>query len=286
MRPLKIFQGITNRDTFSLQKYLHEVSRLETISPKEEEELTQKIKEGDYSAMQKLVKANLRFVISVAKQYQYKGLPLSDLINEGNIGLIKAAQRFDETRGFKFISYAVWWIRQNIIQAIAEHGKLIRLPMNKFNLNLRLKTAYEQLEQTFEREPTICEMADLLKLNEREINDVMNINRQYISMDAPFSDAEETLCDTMENPDAEIADRGLHYESLKKDIQSILSILSDRQKEIICALYGIGLEQPSSLEDLGHKFNLTRERVRQIRDKALKKIKLHRTGKCLCCYLG
>jgi RNA polymerase primary sigma factor len=285
MRSLKISAGITNRETFSLQKYLHEVSKLQMINPKEEEELTQKIKAGDYRAMQKLVNANLRFVISVAKQYQYQGLPLPDLINEGNIGLIKAAQRFDETRGFKFISYAVWWILQNIIQAIAEHGKLIRLPMNKFNLNLRLKTAYEELEQTFEREPTICEMAALLKLSEREINYVMNVNRQHVSMDAPFSDAEETLCDTMENPDAEKADRGLYYESLKKDIQNILGILSDRQKEIICSLYGIGLEQPVSLEDLSHKFNLTRERVRQIRDKALNKIKSHRTGKFLCCYL-
>src|SRR5258706_924088 len=240
MRQLKITKSITNRESQSLEKYLQEIGKVELISPEEEVKLATLIKQGDQMALDRLTKANLRFVVSVAKQYQNQGLSLPDLINEGNIGLIKAAQRFDETRGFKFISYAVWWIRQNIMQAIAEHGKLIRLPMNKFNLNLRLKTAYEQLEQTFEREPTICEMAALLKLNEREINDVMNVNRQPVSMDAPFSDTEETLSDTMENPDAEIADKALHYESLKKDIQNILSILSNRQKEIICSLYGIG----------------------------------------------
>jgi RNA polymerase primary sigma factor len=285
MRPLKISPGITNRETFSLQRYLHEVSKLDMISSKEEEALAQKIKAGDGMAIQKLVKANLRFVVSVAKQYQYQGLSLPDLINEGNLGLINAAQRFDETRGFKFISYAVWWIRQNILQAIAEHGKLMRLPMNKFNLNLRLKPAYEQLEQRFEREPDICELAALLKLNEGEISDVMNVNRQHVSMDAPFSDGEETLCDIIENPNAERADKELHHESLKKDIHAMLSILTYRQKEILCSLYGVGLEQPVSIEGLAEKYNITKERVRQIRDKAFQKIKSHRSSRYLCCYL-
>jgi RNA polymerase primary sigma factor len=285
MRSFKISSSITNRETFSLQRYLREVSKLDMISSAEEEILTRSIKKGDQKAIEKLVKANLRFVVSVAKQYQYQGLPLSDLINEGNVGLIKAATRFDETRGFKFISYAVWWIRQNIMQAIAEHGKLIRLPMNKFNLSARVKTEYEQFEQTHEREPSVSELADNLHLNESDINDAMYASQQHVSMDAQFSDSEQTLCDVIIDSNAEWADRALHHESLKTDVQNVLKILSTRQKEIICFLYGIGTEQALSLDDLGIKYNLSRERVRQIRDKALDKIKSHHTCKYLCCYL-
>ena len=286
MRSFKISSSITNRETFSLQRYLREVSKLDMISSKEEEMLTRRIKKGDQKAIEQLVKANLRFVVSVAKQYQYQGLPLSDLINEGNVGLIKAATRFDETRGFKFISYAVWWIRQNIMQAIAENGKLIRLPMNKFNLFARLKSEYEQFEQTYEREPSVTELADSLQMEESDINDAMNVSQPHMSVDAQFADSDQTLCDVIVNSNAEMADRALHHESLKTDIQNVLKILSTRQKEIICFLYGIGTEQTLSLDDLGSRYNLSRERVRQIRDKALNKIKSHHTCRYLCCYLN
>jgi len=285
MRSFKISSSITNRETFSLQRYLREVSKLDMISSKEEELLTRRIKKGDQKAIEQLVKANLRFVVSVAKQYQYQGLPLSDLINEGNVGLIKAATRFDETRGFKFISYAVWWIRQNIMQAIAENGKLIRLPMNKFNLFARVRSESEQFEQTYEREPSTEELADSLHLEESDINDAMSVSQPHVSVDAQFADSEQTLCDVIVNSNAEMADRALHHESLRTDVQNVLKILSTRQKEIICYLYGIGTEQTLSLDDLGSKYNLSRERVRQIRDKALSKIKSHHTCKYLCCYL-
>ncbi|HYK43717.1 MAG TPA: RNA polymerase sigma factor RpoD/SigA [Parafilimonas sp.] len=285
MRSFKISSSITNRETFSLQRYLREVSKLDMISSKEEELLTRRIKKGDQKAIEQLVKANLRFVVSVAKQYQYQGLPLSDLINEGNVGLIKAATRFDETRGFKFISYAVWWIRQNILQAIAENGKLIRLPMNKFNLFARVRSESEQFEQTYEREPSTGELADSLHLEESDINDAMNVSQPHVSVDAQFADSEQTLCDVIVNSNAEMADRALHHESLRTDVQNVLKILSTRQKEILCSLYGIGTEQTLSLDDLGSKYNLSRERVRQIRDKALSKIKSHHTCKYLCCYL-
>jgi RNA polymerase primary sigma factor len=285
MRSFKISSSITNRETFSLQRYLREVSKLDMISSKEEELLTRRIKKGDQKAIEQLVKANLRFVVSVAKQYQYQGLPLSDLINEGNVGLIKAATRFDETRGFKFISYAVWWIRQNIMQAIAENGKLIRLPMNKFNLFARVRSESEQFEQTYEREPSTEELADTLHLEESDINDAMSVSQPHVSVDAQFADSEQTLCDVIVNSNAEMADRALHHESLRTDVQNVLKILSTRQKEIICYLYGIGTEQTLSLDDLGSKYNLSRERVRQIRDKALSKIKSHHTCKYLCCYL-
>jgi len=285
MRSFKISASITNRETFSLQKYLREVAKLDMISSKEEEILTRRIRNGDQKAMERLINANLRFVVSVAKQYQYQGLPLADLINEGNVGLIKAASRFDETRGFKFISYAVWWIRQNILQAIAEHGKLIRLPMNKFNMFARLKTESEQFEQTYEREPSVSELADNMQLAESDIHEAINVNQHHVSMDAQFADSEQTLCDVIVNSNADMADKELHLESLKKDIQNVLKILSPRQREIICALYGIGTEQSLSLEDLATKYDLSRERVRQIRDKALHKIKSHHTCKYLCCYL-
>ena len=285
MRSFKISSSITNRETFSLQRYLREVSKLDMISSKEEELLTRRIKKGDQKAIEQLVKANLRFVVSVAKQYQYQGLPLSDLINEGNVGLIKAATRFDETRGFKFISYAVWWIRQNIMQAIAENGKLIRLPMNKFNLFARVRSESEQFEQTYEREPSTGELADSLHLEESDINDAISVSQPHVSVDAQFADSEQTLCDVIVNSNAEMADRALHHESLRTDVQNVLKILSTRQKEIICYLYGIGTEHTLSLDDLGSKYNLSRERVRQIRDKALSKIKSHHTCKYLCCYL-
>ena len=285
MRSFKIASSITNRETFSLQRYLREVSKLDMISSKEEEILTRRIKKGDQKAMDRLVNANLRFVVSVAKQYQYQGLSLADLINEGNVGLIKAARRFDETRGFKFISYAVWWIRQNIMQAIAEHGKLIRLPMNKFNLFARLRAEYEQFEQTYERAPSNTELADNLHIEESDINEAMNANQHHVSVDAQFSDSDQTLCDVIVNSNAEMADKQLQRESLKTDIQNVLKILSTRQKEIICSLYGIDTENALSLDDLGIKYNLSRERVRQIRDKALDKIKSHHTCKYLCCYL-
>ena len=288
MRQLKITKSITNRESQSLEKYLQEIGKVELISPEEEVKLAIRIKQGDQKALDKLTKANLRFVVSVAKQYQNQGLSLPDLINEGNLGLIKAAQRFDETRGFKFISYAVWWIRQSILQALAEQSRIVRLPLNKVGLTNRIQKAYSHLEQEFEREPSAEELAELLELDIDEVSSTMGIAGRHVSMDTPLSEGEDnTLIDVLENPNAERAETNIeHKESLKQEIDRSLRTLTERQKEVICFFFGIGVDHPMSLEDIGERFNLTRERVRQIKDKAITKLRSNSRSKMLRSYLG
>jgi RNA polymerase primary sigma factor len=288
MRQLKITKSITNRESQSLEKYLQEIGKVELITPEEEVKLAIRIKQGDQRALDKLTKANLRFVVSVAKQYQNQGLSLPDLINEGNLGLIKAAQRFDETRGFKFISYAVWWIRQSILQALAEQSRIVRLPLNKVGLTNRIQKAYSQLEQEFEREPSAEELAEMLELDIEEVSSTLGIAARHVSMDTPLSEGEEnTLIDVLENPNAERAETNIeHKESLKQEIDRSLKTLTERQKEVICFFFGIGVDHPMSLEDIGEKFNLTRERVRQIKDKAITKLRSNSRSKMLRSYLG
>ncbi|HVU98659.1 MAG TPA: RNA polymerase sigma factor RpoD/SigA [Puia sp.] len=288
MRQLKITKSITNRESQSLEKYLQEIGKVELISPEEEVKLAIRIKQGDQKALDKLTKANLRFVVSVAKQYQNQGLSLPDLINEGNLGLIKAAQRFDETRGFKFISYAVWWIRQSILQALAEQSRIVRLPLNKVGLTNRIQKAYSQLEQEFEREPSAEELAEILELDIEEVSSTLGIAARHVSMDTPLSEGEDnTLIDVLENPNAERAETNIeHKESLKQEIDRSLKTLTERQKEVICFFFGIGVDHPMSLEDIGEKFNLTRERVRQIKDKAITKLRSNSRSKMLRSYLG
>jgi RNA polymerase primary sigma factor len=288
MRQLKITKSITNRESQSLEKYLQEIGKVELISPDEEVLLAGQIKQGNQQALDKLTKANLRFVVSVAKQYQNQGLSLPDLINEGNLGLIKAAQRFDETRGFKFISYAVWWIRQSILQALAEQSRIVRLPLNKVGLTNRIQKAYSQLEQEFEREPSTEELAELLELDTEEISATLGIGARHISMDTPLSEGEDnTLIDVLENPNAERAEENIeHKESLKQEIDRSLRTLTERQKEVICFFFGLGVDHPMSLEDIGARFNLTRERVRQIKDKAITKLKTNSRSRELRSYLG
>ncbi len=288
MRQLKITKSITNRESQSLEKYLQEIGKVELITPEEEVRLAGLIKQGDQRALDRLTKANLRFVVSVAKQYQNQGLSLPDLINEGNLGLIKAAQRFDETKGFKFISYAVWWIRQSILQAIAEQARIVRLPLNKVGLTNRIHKAFSQLEQEFEREPSSEELAELLNMELDEVESSLGINARHISMDNPLSEGEEsTLYDVMENKNAEKTDGELaHTQSLKMEIDRSLQTLTDRQKEVICYFFGIGVDHPLSLEDIGERFSLTRERVRQIKDKAILKLRSHQKGDMLRSYLG
>jgi RNA polymerase primary sigma factor len=288
MRQLKITKSITNRESQSLEKYLQEIGKVELISPEEEVKLAVRIKQGDQKALDKLTKANLRFVVSVAKQYQNQGLSLPDLINEGNLGLIKAAQRFDETRGFKFISYAVWWIRQSILQALAEQSRIVRLPLNKVGLTNRIQKAYSQLEQEFEREPSAEELAEVLELDIEEVSSSLGIAARHVSMDTPLSEGEDnTLIDVLENPNAEMANANIeHKESLKQEIDRSLKTLTERQKEVICFFFGIGVDHPMSLEDIGERFNLTRERVRQIKDKAITKLRSNSRSKMLRSYLG
>ena len=288
MRQLKITKSITNRESQSLEKYLQEIGKVELISPEEEVKLAVRIKQGDQKALDKLTKANLRFVVSVAKQYQNQGLSLPDLINEGNLGLIKAAQRFDETRGFKFISYAVWWIRQSILQALAEQSRIVRLPLNKVGLTNRIQKAYSQLEQEFEREPSAEELAEVLELDIEEVSSSLGIAARHVSMDTPLSEGEDnTLIDVLENPNAELANTNIeHKESLKQEIDRSLRTLTERQKEVICFFFGIGVDHPMSLEDIGERFNLTRERVRQIKDKAITKLRSNSRSKMLRSYLG
>jgi RNA polymerase primary sigma factor len=288
MRQLKITKSITNRESQSLEKYLQEIGRVELIAPEEEVQLALKIKQGNQKALDRLVAANLRFVVSVAKQYQNQGLTLSDLINEGNLGLIRAAQRFDETRGFKFISYAVWWIRQSILQALAEQSRIVRLPLNKVGLTNKITRAFNQLEQEFEREPTPEELADLLNMESEEISASLSISGRHVSMDAPMADGEDgSLIDLMANPNAEQANLNLeHHESLNKEITRSLSTLTERQKEVLCYFFGIGVDNAMSLEDIGQRFHLTRERVRQIKDKALAKLQNANRSKLLKVYLG
>lgn len=288
MRQLKITKSITNRESQSLERYLQEIGKVELLAPDEEVALAIRIKKGDLKALERLTKANLRFVVSVAKQYQNQGLTLPDLINEGNLGLIKAAQRFDETRGFKFISYAVWWIRQSILQALAEHSRIVRLPFNKVGLTNRINKAYQLLEQEFEREPIAEELADVLEVTAEEVATTLKMSTRHVSVDGPLFDGEDnTLIDVLVNDNAESADERLVYdESLKKDINLTLQALTERQKSVLCYFYGIGVDHPLSLEDIGQRYSLTRERVRQIKDKAITKIRTTSRAKDLKLYLG
>ncbi len=288
MRQLKITKSITNRESQSLEKYLQEIGKVELIMPEEEVQLAIQIKNGDQKALDRLVKSNLRFVVSVAKQYQNQGLSLSDLINEGNLGLIKAALRFDETKGFKFISYAVWWIRQSILQALAEQSRIVRLPLNKVGLTNKISKAYQQLEQEYEREPNAQELALFLDMPIEEVIATMSVGFRHVSMDTPISDGEGgTLMDLMENTNASRTDEKLeHFESLHVEIARSLQTLTDRQKAVLCFFFGIGVDHALSLEDIGSRFNLTRERVRQIKDKAINKLQSANRSKQLRVYLG
>ncbi|MBS1656673.1 MAG: sigma-70 family RNA polymerase sigma factor [Chitinophagales bacterium] len=288
MRQLKITKSITNRESQSLEKYLQEIGKVDLLTPEEEVELAKKIKQGDQFALEKLTKANLRFVVSVAKQYQNQGLSLSDLINEGNLGLIKAAQRFDETRGFKFISYAVWWIRQSILQALAEQSRIVRLPLNKVGSLNKINKAFSALEQEFEREPSPDELATVLEINTDEVVTTLGIAARHVSVDAPFVEGEDnSLLDVIENPNTTPTDSGLEYkESLRKEIERSLGTLTERQKDVIKLYFGIGVEHPMSLEDIGEMFALTRERVRQIKDKAINKLRSTSRSRLLKTYLG
>ena len=286
MRQLKITKSITNRESASLDKYLQEIGREELITVEQEVELAQKIRKGDQSALERLTKANLRFVVSVAKQYQNQGLTLPDLINEGNIGLIKAAEKFDETRGFKFISYAVWWIRQSILQALAEQSRIIRLPLNQVGSLNRLNKAFSKFEQEFERKPTPQELGKILELPAEKVTQALRISGKHISVDAPFIDGEENnLLDVMANNDSPNADLSLIKESLNKEIERALSTLTEREKGIIKHFFGINCTE-LSLEEIGFKFELTRERVRQIKEKAIKRLRSTSKNKMLKSYLG
>jgi len=287
MRQIKIKKSITNRESVSLEKYLNEIGKIDLISSEEEVFLAEKIKKHDEKAVERLTTGNLRFVVSVAKQYENNGLPLADLINEGNMGLIKAAMRFDESKGFKFISYAVWWIRQSIMHALAEQSRMVRLPLNKLGLSSRIVKASQLLEQEYEREPTPEELAVLLHVNTEEVNDAINISARHFSMDAPVATDEElTFADVLENKNAEQADNFSHYESLKTEVGRSLETLSQRQKEVVCYFFDIGQEDPLSLEDIGQKFNLTRERVRQIKEKAIKRLQTSKRSSLLKVYMG
>ena len=288
MRQLKITKSITNRESQSLEKYLQEIGKVDLLTPEEEVTLAKAIKEGDQLALEKLTKANLRFVVSVAKQYQNQGLSLSDLINEGNLGLIKAAQRFDETRGFKFISYAVWWIRQSILQALAEQSRIVRLPLNKVGSLNKINRAFSELEQEFEREPSPEELAENLEISTEEVETTLGVAARHVSMDAPFVEGEDnSLLDVLENQNTPKTDSMLEYkESLSREIERSLSTLTERQCDVIKLYFGIGVEHPMSLEDIGEKFGLTRERVRQIKDKAINKLRSASRSKLLKHYLG
>ena len=287
MRQLKITKSITNRESASLDKYLQEIGREELISAEEEVVLAKKIREGDQAALEKLTKSNLRFVVSVAKQYQNQGLSLPDLINEGNLGLIKAAKRFDETRGFKFISYAVWWIRQSILQALAEQARIVRLPLNQVGSLNKINKAFSKLEQEFERTPSSEELAGLLDIAEDKVTDTMRVSGRHVSMDAPFVQGEEnTLLDVLVNNDSPRADTSLIIESLQKEIERSLSTLTDRERDVVKLFYGIGYNHEYTLEEIGDKFDLTRERVRQIKEKAIKRLKHSTRSKLLKTYLG
>ena len=288
MRQLKITKSITNRESQSLEKYLQEIGKVDLLTPEEEVELAKKIKQGDQISLEKLTKANLRFVVSVAKQYQNQGLSLSDLINEGNLGLIKAAQRFDETRGFKFISYAVWWIRQSILQALAEQSRIVRLPLNKVGSLNKINRAFSELEQEYEREPSAEELAALLEIPTEEVETTLGVAARHVSMDAPFVEGEyNSLLDVLENDSTPATDASLEYkDSLRREIERALGTLTDKQAEVIKLYFGLGVEHPESLEDIGDKFGLTRERVRQIKDKAINKLRSTTRSKLLKQYLG
>ena len=286
MRQLKITKSITNRESASLDKYLQEIGHEELITVEEEVELAQRIKKGDRKALEKLTKANLRFVVSVAKQYQNQGLSLPDLINEGNVGLIKAAEKFDETRGFKFISYAVWWIRQSILQAIAEQSRIVRLPLNQVGSVNKINRMLSKFEQENERRPNIDEIADRIDLPEDKIEEALKVNGRYISVDAPFADGEENgLLDILPNIDTPSADNDLVIESLREEIGRALNLLHERERKIIEAFFGIGMPE-MTLEEIGDKYELTRERVRQIKEKAIRRLRHNTQNKMLKSYLG
>ncbi|MCK5078851.1 MAG: RNA polymerase sigma factor RpoD/SigA [Bacteroidales bacterium] len=287
MRQLKITKSITNRETASLDKYLQDIGKEELITAEEEVELAKKIHSGDHMALEKLTKANLRFVVSVAKQYQNQGLSLPDLINEGNLGLIKAAKRFDETRGFKFISYAVWWIRQSILQALAEQSRLVRLPLNQVGSLNKIKKATSRLEQIFERAPSVDEIAELMELPEYKVDKAMKITTRYVSVDAPLNQEEDTkFLDVFISDDVPKTDSDLMRESLNKEIQRSLATLTDKERDVINLYYGIGMAHGLTLEEIGAKFDLTRERVRQIKEKAIRRLKHTSRSKLLKAYLG
>ncbi|MCH7400437.1 RNA polymerase sigma factor RpoD/SigA [Belliella kenyensis] len=287
MRQLKISKQITNRESQSLDKYLQEIGKVDLLTADEEVVLAKRIREGDQLALEKLTKANLRFVVSVAKQYQNQGLSLGDLINEGNLGLIKAAQRFDETRGFKFISYAVWWIRQSILQALAEQSRIVRLPLNRVGSLNKISKTFSELEQKFEREPSPEELAEVLEVTASEVVDTMKISGRHVSMDAPFVQGEEnSLLDVLENDGDEKPDDGLLNESLRKEVQRALSTLTQREADVITLYFGLNGEHAMTLEEIGEKFNLTRERVRQIKEKAIRRLRHTSRSKTLKPYLG
>ncbi|HHV85921.1 MAG TPA: RNA polymerase sigma factor RpoD/SigA [Petrimonas sp.] len=286
MRQLKITKSITNRESASLDKYLQEIGREDLITVEEEVELAQAIKKGDRKALEKLTRANLRFVVSVAKQYQNQGLSLPDLINEGNLGLIKAAEKFDETRGFKFISYAVWWIRQSILQALAEQSRIVRLPLNQVGSLNKISKAFQKFEQENERRPSAEELAQELDLSVDKVTDSLKVSGRHISMDAPFVEGEDnSLLDVLVNDDAPIADRTLINESLQKEIDRALATLTERESDIIKMFFGIGCQE-MTLEEIGDKFQLTRERVRQIKEKAIRRLRQDSRSKLLKSYLG
>ena len=287
MRQLKITKQVTNRDTLSLDKYLHEIGKVELLSADKEVELAKRIKKGDRQALDTLIKANLRFVVSVSKQYQNQGLSLPDLINEGNLGLIKAAERFDETRGFKFISYAVWWIRQSILQALAEQARIVRLPLNKIGSINKINKAFSKLEQEYQREPTIEEVAELMDSKPELVEDSMNFSSIHVSMDAPLREEEaNNMYDVMLNDDSPVPDERLMDSSLRQEIERSLGTLGDREAEILRFYFGLNGYQPHTLEEIGDEFGLTRERVRQIKEKAIKKLKNQYRNRLLKSYLG
>jgi len=286
MRQLKITKSITNRESASLDKYLQEIGREELVTPEEEVELAQRIRKGDPVALEKLTRANLRFVVSVAKQYQNQGLSLPDLINEGNLGLIKAAQKFDETRGFKFISYAVWWIRQSILQALAEQSRIVRLPLNQVGSLNKINKALSKFEQENERQPSNEELSEMIDVPKDKISDTLRVSGRHVSVDAPFVEGEDnSLLDVLPNDDSPSADKGLVNESLNTEIERALSTLTDREREIVKSFFGIGCQE-MTLEEIGERFGLTRERVRQIKEKAIRRLKSPSRSKLLKGYLG
>ena len=287
MRQLKISKQITNRESQSLDKYLQEIGKVDLLTPDEEVELARRIREGDQLALEKLTKANLRFVVSVSKQYQNQGLTLGDLINEGNLGLIKAAQRFDETRGFKFISYAVWWIRQSILQALAEQSRIVRLPLNRVGSLNKISKTFSDLEQKYEREPSPEELAEVLELSADEVVDTLKISGKHVSMDAPFIQGEEnSLLDVLENDGDVKPDFGLMNDSLRREVMRTLSTLTQREADVVTLYFGLNGESPLTLEEIGERFGLTRERVRQIKEKAIRRLRHSSRSKPLKPYLG
>lgn len=289
MRQLKITKQVTNRETASLDKYLQEIGRVDLITAEQEVELAKRIKQGDQEALEKLTKANLRFVVSVSKQYQNQGLSLPDLINEGNLGLIKAAQRFDETRGFKFISYAVWWIRQSILQALAEQSRIVRLPLNKIGSINKINKAFAKLEQEFERPPTAAELAELLEMSVDEVKQSLKNSGRHVSMDAPLKDGDDSssnMYDVLQTGDSPSPEADLMNESLRREIERSLRTLTTREADVVRLYFGLNGEHPMTLEEIGERFDLTRERVRQIKEKAIRRLKHTSRSKMLKSYLG